>query len=195
MDTTVWLEVAGGKEAASVHKAVSTGAELACEEGERTSHTARHRGEAGGAVWAEHGRLWAEVAFEGVFHEDLSDKPNWKGECLQSETWEEALQQPGGSGGDGETRGRQQGGQAPAGPSFPRATRSLAASHSCMARLQTALCCTSTDSSSTAGAGHLQEPRGSHLPWKAAPDAESQACQDARSLSHAQTEFQTLTRP
>lgn len=36
------------------------------------------------------GGCGAKVPFEGVFHEDMSDKPDWKGECLQKGTWEEA---------------------------------------------------------------------------------------------------------
>lgn len=38
-------------------------------------------GEAG--TWLDVGGCGAEVPFESVFHEDMSDKPDWKGECLQ----------------------------------------------------------------------------------------------------------------
>lgn len=58
-----------------------------------------------GACGLDVGACGAEVPFEGVFHEDLSDEPDWKGECLLLETWEEAVQQPRASRGDGETRG------------------------------------------------------------------------------------------
>lgn len=43
-----------------------------------------------GGTWLDVGGCGAKVSFEGVFHEDMSDKPDWKGECLQPGTWEEA---------------------------------------------------------------------------------------------------------
>lgn len=44
-----------------------------------------------GACGLDVGGCGAKGPFEGVFHEDPLDKPDWKGECLQLQTWEAAM--------------------------------------------------------------------------------------------------------
>lgn len=48
-------------------------------------------------MWAEHGSCGLQWPFEGVFHEDPSDKPDWKGECLQPTPGRRRLWQGAGS--------------------------------------------------------------------------------------------------
>lgn len=77
-----------------------------------------------GACGLDMGGCGAEGPFEGVFHEDLLDKPDWKAECLQPQTWEAAMQQLRAPCGDGEMHGGQWAGLSWS--SCPQGTKSLA---------------------------------------------------------------------
>lgn len=104
-----------------------------------------------GACRLDVGGCGAEGPFEGVFHEDPLDKPDWKEECLQPQTWEAAMQQLRAPCGDGEMHGGQWAGLSWS--SCPRATRSLA--WPCTA--VPLACSTSSDSSFKASSGLLCE--------------------------------------
>lgn len=98
----------GGKKKYQHTGLCAEAAGLACKEGREEQATLaaaveEKLGER--ACGLDVGAYGAELPFEGVFHEDPSDEPDWKGECLLLETWEEAVKQPQASRGDGETRG------------------------------------------------------------------------------------------
>lgn len=91
--TTIQLGVTGEKEEVSIHSAVRRGTELACGVGDGW-HWQAAQGSWEKACGLNTGSRGAEVFFEGVFREDLSDKPDWTGECLQRETWRRLCKQP-----------------------------------------------------------------------------------------------------
>lgn len=93
--TTIQLGVMGEKEEVSVHSTVCRGTELACGGGDGWHWQAVQGQSWEKACGLNIGSCGAEVLFEGVFHGDLSDKPDWTGECLQQETWRRLCSSPG----------------------------------------------------------------------------------------------------